>query len=135
MKEFQWCDFEWDKRTFPDPAAMLKRLKERGLRICVWINPYIAQRSPLFTEGVRQGYLLKKPDGDAWQTDLWQTGMGIVDFTNPAARQWFGDKLRALVDMGVDCFKSDFGERIPTDVAYFDGSDPAKMHNYYSYLL
>ena len=134
MKEFQWCDFEWDKRTFPDPAAMLKRLKERGLRICVWINPYIAQRSPLFTEGVRQGYLLKKPDGDAWQTDLWQPGMGIVDFTNPAARQWFGDKLRALVDMGVDCFKSDFGERIPTDVAYFDGSDPAKMHNYYSYL-
>jgi len=134
MKEFQWCDFEWDKRTFPDPAAMLKRLKDRGLRICVWINPYIAQRSPLFAEGVRQEYLLKKPNRDIWQTDLWQPGMGIVDLTNPAARQWFGDKLRALVDMGVDCFKSDFGERIPTDVAYFDGSDPAKMHNYYSYL-
>jgi len=134
MKEFQWCDFEWDKRTFPDPAGMLKRFKERGLHICVWINPYIAQRSPLFAEGVRQGYLLKKPNGDVWQTDLWQPGMGIVDFTNPAARQWFGDKLRALVDMGVDCFKTDFGERIPTDVAYFDGSDPVKMHNYYSYL-
>jgi alpha-D-xyloside xylohydrolase len=57
-----------------------------------------------------------------------------VDFTNPAARQWYGDKLRALVKMGVDCFKSDFGERIPTDVVYSDGSDPAKMHNYYSYL-
>jgi alpha-D-xyloside xylohydrolase len=36
--------------------------------------------------------------------------------------------------MGVDCFKTDFGERIPTDVVYFDGSDPARMHNYYSYL-
>jgi alpha-D-xyloside xylohydrolase len=134
MKEFHWCDFEWDQRMFPDPAAMLKRLKDRGLHICVWINPYIAQRSPLFAEGMRQGYLLKKPDGDVWQTDQWQPGMGIVDFTNPAARQWFGDKLRALIDMGVDCFKTDFGERIPTDVAYFDGSDPAKMHNYYTYL-
>jgi alpha-D-xyloside xylohydrolase len=134
MKEFNWCDLEWDKRTFPDPAAMLKRLRERGLHICVWINPYIAQRSPLFAEGVRHGYLLKRPNGDVWQTDLWQPGMGIVDFTNPAARQWFGDKLRALVDMGVDCFKSDFAERIPTDVVYFDGSDPIKMHNYYSYL-
>jgi alpha-D-xyloside xylohydrolase len=60
--------------------------------------------------------------------------MGIVDFTNPAARQWYGDKLRALIDMGVDCFKSDFGERIPINVVYWDGSDPAKMHNYYSYL-
>jgi alpha-D-xyloside xylohydrolase len=36
--------------------------------------------------------------------------------------------------MGVDCFKSDFGERIPTDVVYFDGSDPDDMHNYYTYL-
>ena len=60
--------------------------------------------------------------------------MALVDFTNPGACRWFGDKLRALIDMGVDCFKTDFGERIPTDVVYFDGSDPAKMHNYYAYL-
>jgi alpha-D-xyloside xylohydrolase len=113
---------------------MLGRLKARGLRICVWINPYIGQRSPLFAEGMRAGYLLKRPNGDVWQIDMWQPGMAIVDFTNPAARQWFGDKLRALLDMGVDSFKTDFGERIPTDVVYWDGSDPAGMHNYYSYL-
>jgi len=134
MKEYHWCDFEWDAQAFPDPAGMLKRLKSRGLRICLWINPYIAQRSPLFAEGMREGYLLKRPNGDVWQWDLWQPGMAIVDFTNPAARQWFGDKLRALLDTGVDCFKTDFGERIPTDVVYYDGSDPAKMHNYYSYV-
>lgn len=134
MREFNWCDFEWDKRTFPDPAGMLQRLKARGLHICVWINPYIAQRSPLFAEGMQKGYLLKKPNGDLWQTDDWQPGMGIVDFTNPAARRWFSDKLRVLLDMGVDCFKTDFGERIPTDVVYYDGSDPVKMHNYYTLL-
>jgi alpha-D-xyloside xylohydrolase len=81
-----------------------------------------------------RGYLVKRPDGDVWQWDKWQAGMGLVDFTNPEACRWFGDKLRVLVDMGVDCFKTDFGERIPTDVAYFDGSDPLKMHNYYPYL-
>ena len=134
MKEFHWCNFEWDQRVFPDPAAMLKRLKARGLRICVWINPYIAQRSALFDEGMQRGYLLKRANGDVWQCDRWQAGMGLADFTNPDACRWFGDKLRALVDMGVDCFKTDFGERIPTDVVYFDGSDPVKMHNYYTYL-
>lgn len=36
--------------------------------------------------------------------------------------------------MGVDCFKTDFGERIPTDVQWFDGSDPQKMHNHYAYI-
>jgi alpha-D-xyloside xylohydrolase len=134
MKEFHWCNFEWDKRVFPDPQAMLKRLKSRGLHICVWINPYIAQRSALFDEGMKNGYLLKRPNGDVWQWDKWQAGLGIVDFTNPAACRWFGDKLLTLIDMGVDCFKTDFGERIPTDVVYYDGSDPVKMHNYYTYL-
>jgi alpha-D-xyloside xylohydrolase len=134
MKEFEWCNFEWDPEVFPDPKGMLKRLKEKGLKICAWINPYIAQKSSLFKEGMDNGYLIKKPNGRVWQWDLWQAGMGIVDFTNPEACQWFAGKLKKLLDDGVDCFKTDFGERIPTDVIYHDGSDPIKMHNYYTYL-
>ena len=135
MAENQWCNFTWDKAMFDDAPALLARLKgEYGLRICVWINPYIAQKSPLFKEAMGLGYLLKRPNGDVWQWDLWQAGMGIVDFTNPGARAWYQEKLRALLDQGVDCFKTDFGERIPTDVRYFDGSDPELMHNYYPYL-
>lgn len=134
MKDYHWCDFEWDNRTFPNPTDMLKRLKDKGLKVCVWINPYIAQRSRLFDEGKANGYLLRRSNGDVWQWDLWQPGMAIVDFTNPAACEWYASKLRALIDMGVDCFKTDFGERIPTDVVYYDRSDPEKMHNYYTYL-
>jgi len=134
MKAYHWCDFVWDEQAFPDPAGMLQRLKERELHISLWINPYIAQRSYLFAEGAQHGYLLKKPNGDTWQTNKWQAGMGIVDFTNPAARQWYSEKLSTLLDLGVDCFKTDFGERIPTDVVYHDGSDPNRMHNYYTYL-
>ncbi|SDT44271.1 alpha-xylosidase [Actinoplanes derwentensis] len=134
MREFNWCDFEWDPRVFPDPEGMLKRLADRGLRTCLWLNPYIAQRSPLFAEGASKGYLLKRPNGDVFQWDLWQAGMGLVDFTNPEAREWYAGKLRRLVDMGVDSFKSDFGERVPTDVVWHDGSDPERMHNYYTQL-
>jgi alpha-D-xyloside xylohydrolase len=134
MKEYHWCNFEWDEKVFPDPQGMLVRLKAKGLKICVWINPYIAQRSKLFAEGKAKGYLLKKKNGDVWQWDRWQAGMGLVDFTNPEACRWFTEYLEKLLDMGVDCFKTDFGERIPTDVVYFDGSDPLKMHNYYTYL-
>ena len=135
MKEYQWCNFEWDKDFFPDPEGMLKRLKEKGLKICVWINPYIGQRSPLFNEAKDKGYLLKTADGGVWQWDLWQPGLGIVDFTNPAACAWYQGHLRRLMAMGVDCFKTDFGERIPTDCVYHDGSNPEKMHNFYSFLF
>lgn len=134
MRELQWCDFAWDSRVFPDPEGMLARLKARGLRICVWINPYIAQRSPLFAEGKELGHLLKRPDGSVWQWDLWQPGMALVDFTSPAAREWYAAKLEALLAQGVDCFKTDFGERVPLDVVWSDGSDPERMHNYYPHL-
>ncbi|MBK9745338.1 MAG: alpha-xylosidase [Chloroflexi bacterium] len=134
MKELTWSSFVWDPRFFPDPAGMLARIKANGIKICVWINPYIAEASPLFAEGAAQGYLLHAPNGDVFQMDDWQPGIGLVDFTNPAARVWYADKLRALLEMGVDTFKTDFGERIPTAVRYFDGSDPERMHNYYTYL-
>lgn len=134
MKDFHWTDFLWDERVFPDPEGMLSRIKAKGLKICVWINPYIAQESVMFDEGMEGGYFLKRPDGSVWQWDMWQPGMAIVDFTNPEAKKWYQKKLEALVDMGVDCFKTDFGERIPTDCVYYDKKNPEKMHNYYTYL-
>ena len=135
MKAFNWCDFEWDPDVFPDPEGMLKRYHEKGLKLCCWINPYIGQASPLFDEGMEKGYLLKKTNGDVWQTDMWQAGMAILDVTNPDAREWYSSYLRKLLAMGIDCFKTDFGERIPVrDIAYFDGSDSLHMHNYYTFL-
>ncbi len=135
MREFEWCNFTWDPEVFPDPEGMLARLHELGLKVSVWINPYIAQLSPLFAEAASAGYLLKRPDGSPYQTDLWQPGMGIVDFTNPDACRWFADHIRRLAGMGVDSIKTDFGERIPTDsVVYHDGADPALMHNLYPLL-
>jgi alpha-D-xyloside xylohydrolase len=134
MRELHWCDFLWDRRNFPEPAGMIKRIKDTGVRICLWINPYIAESSPLFAEGAANGYLLHTPEGDIYQVDEWQPGMGYVDFTNPAARAWYASKLKALLDLGVDTFKTDFGERIPMNVRYFDGSDPERMHNFYTYF-
>jgi len=135
MEAYEWCNFTWDSKTFPDPVGMLKRYHEKGLKICVWINPYIAQKSPLFQEGMENGYFIKKRDGSVWQTDMWQAGMGVVDFTNPDAAVWYQEKLKTLLTMGVDCFKTDFGERIPVkEIVYHDGSDPVRMHNYYTYL-
>ena len=110
MREFHWCDFEWDKRFFGDIESTLKRLHED------------------------KGYLVRKPNGEVWQTDFWQAGMGLVDFTNPAAREWFKDKVKALLNQGVDAIKTDFGERIPGDVVWYDGSPKLSMHNWYTQL-
>lgn len=136
MKGLQWCDFQFDPEFFPDPKKMLAELKEKfGIKVCVWINSYIAQESSLFKECDEKGYLIKNVDGSSYQTDLWQAGMGIIDYTNPEAYSWYQDQLSRLVDLGVDSFKTDFGERIPVKgVKYHSGQDPVAMHNYYTLL-
>lgn len=135
MKGYQWCDFTWDPQMFPEPEALLERLHKKGIRVCLWINSYIAQKGNVFDEAKEKGYLVLKEDGDVWQTDMWQAGMGLVDFTNPDAYKWYQDKLRGLMKQGVDCFKTDFAERIPvTGIKYFGGQDSLYMHNYYTYL-
>lgn len=135
MREFQWCDFEWDNRFFGDIESTLDRLhKQKGLHISAWINPYVGQRGKMFAEAKDKGYLVRKANGDVWQTDLWQAGMGLVDFTNPAACEWFAGKVKQLLRQGVDAIKTDFGERIPRDVVWYDGSDSLSMHNWYTQL-
>ena len=134
MKEFHWTSLVFDKKTFPDPEGMLRRFKEKNINVCLWINPYIGQESELFKEGLEKGYFVKRSDGSVWQWDMWTAGMALVDFTNPGAYKWWQEKLGILVDMGVTCFKTDFGERVPTNCVWYDGSDTMKMHNYYSYL-
>ncbi|MBQ6551368.1 MAG: alpha-xylosidase [Lachnospiraceae bacterium] len=134
MREFHWTDFVWDNRVFKDPEALIRTIHDKGIKVCVWINSYIAQDSALFDEGMEKGYFIKRKDGSVWQWDMWQPGLTIVDFTNPAACEWYKGLLNKMMDMGVDCFKTDFGERIPDDCVWYDGSDPLKMHNYYAYL-
>lgn len=134
MKGFEWSNFEWDKEQFPDPEGLIKRLHDRGLKVCVWINPYISQKSRLFKVGKEKGYFIKRTDGNVWQWDLWQPGNAIVDFTNPEAVEWYQGLLKNLLDMGVDCFKTDFGERIPMhDAVYHNGNNPEGEHNYYTH--
>ncbi|MDE7049529.1 MAG: alpha-xylosidase [Lactobacillus sp.] len=135
MKPSEWCNFVWDPDVFPNPERLLRKIHDKGIKVCVWINPYIAQKSRLFDEGMKNGYFIKRTNGDVWQWDKWQAGMAIVDFTNPDAVSWYQSYLKELLRQGVDVFKTDFGERIPTEeVKFFDGSDPKKMHNYYTLL-
>ncbi|KAL1889666.1 hypothetical protein Sste5346_008785 [Sporothrix stenoceras] len=138
MRAFTWTDFVFDSERFPDPAGQIARLKKAGLcrKVCVWMNPYIAQNGAAFAYAAEKGYLLRRPNGDIWQWDLWQAGMGLVDFTNPEACKWYAESLNKLFDLGVDAIKTDFGERIPIrDVQWHDQSvDPSRMHNYYTFL-
>jgi alpha-D-xyloside xylohydrolase len=75
MKAHQWTNFQFDKEFFPDAKGFISRIHDRGLKVCVWINPYIAQESTVFDEAAEKGYLIKRTNEDVWQSDIWQAGM------------------------------------------------------------
>ena len=135
MKEFNWCNFEWDKRVFPDPVGMLKRLKAKGVRICVWINPYIAQESTLFDEGMANGYLLKRPDGSVWAMGYVAGRHGPGGLHQPGGVRVVRRQAARAAGYGRGLLQDRLSaSACPPDVVFFDGSDPLKMHNYYSFL-
>lgn len=74
MDDYKCCDFVWSKR-YGDAKNLLDAIHERGVKVCVWINPYISQESYLFQEGKDKGYFLKTKDGDVWQSDNWMSGI------------------------------------------------------------
>ena len=137
LRENLWCDFVWDDEMYPDRKGMLQELKKDGLKVCLWINPYVTEISDMFKEGAEKGYLVKRADGRVYTADLWHSLLpycGIVDFTNPDARSWYQDKVKGVLEEGADIMKTDFAEDIPEDAVFFNGKTGKEMRNIYSRL-
>ena len=131
----RWSDLDWDADAFPHPAQTLAEIKSLGFRVCLWINSYIGIESPRFAEMAERGWFLRDPDGEAYVLQLWgghHPPVGILDLTQPDAVAWFGGRLRELLRMGADVFKSDFGEGIPADAVAHDGTTGERLHNVYA---
>jgi alpha-D-xyloside xylohydrolase len=142
QRAYMWCDFEWDSARLPDPKRLMAELHKEGFHNCLWINPYVSLQSALYREGATHGYFLRRPDGSVYHPIVWsqrtERGMGlcaIVDFTNPAAAEWYRRKLTEQLELGADSFKPDFAEEIPADAVFANGLTGAEMHNPYPLLF
>ncbi len=128
------CDLEFSPTRFPDPAAMTKRLREQGLRVCLWQWPNYNVTSPLFGEALPQRYLAHRPSGHVY---TFAGGYGddaaLVDFSNPGAAAWYRSKLALLFDVGIAAIKADYGEGAPPSARYAN-VPPEAMHNLYPLL-
>jgi len=133
-----WSDLAWDATNFPDPAGMLAALAEQGFKVSLWMNPYIMTGSPVFAQADAAGYFLRRPDGSTYIADVWHGSYpvcGIVDFTNPAATEWFTGLLRDLLRQGAMVFKTDFAEGVPADAVAHNGMTGVELHNVYTLLF
>ncbi len=123
------CSFEWNTERFPDPEGMIRKLHDMSFRLSLWVNPYVPRGSKAYEHLLENGLFVTDADGiPIAEFDRITHDFGTVDFTNPAAGQWYADRTRSLCDQGVDVLKTDYGEGAPSTGRYY-GMDAAKAHN------
>lgn len=130
-KRLFW-DWKWNAARYPDLPAHIAALAERDIRYLGYVNPYLAVDGILYNEADAQGFLALRQDSDEpYAVDFGEFDAGVVDFTNPAAANWFAERIigQEMLDFGLSGWMADFGEYLPTDVRLFDGSDPMEAHN------
>jgi len=118
-------DFRFSPSRFPDPAGLIERLRELGMRLSLWQFPYLHPKDDLHTEAIEKELVIRTSNGKPPVDDA------ILDLSNPAAVEWYQERLRRLLGLGVACFTSDFGEAAPLDGVYHPGRSSLEEHNLY----
>lgn len=143
--------FIMNRRQFTDPRQMVQRIHEEGFKLCLWLTPFInlhthttepgiADKIPTgpasnYAEAAARGYFVENPDGKPYLGPWWKGSGSLIDFTNPAAREWWKSQVRQAVALGANAFKDDDGEgSFLGEVKFANGEDPRLMRNHYSVL-
>ena len=133
------CEWKFNPERFPDPKGFVQHLKQNGFKVSLWQLPYVAQGAEQLEEAKANHYISQNT-----KTEETSTGgasnfsaldyAGTIDFTYDKAVDWYKNQLlKPLLEMGVTCIKTDFGENIHMDHQYH-GMTPERLNNIYSLL-
>ena len=124
-------DWQANPARYPDLATRIAALRAQGIRFLGYVNPYLCADGALFQEADRHGFFARSAAGQTALVDFGEFECGVVDFTNPAASDWFAERILGtnMLDAGLSGWMADFGEYLPTDIRLSDGSDPLLVHN------
>lgn len=128
------CEWKFNEERFPDPVTFLNRLKDNGFRVSLWQLPYVAEGAVQLQEALENKYIATNVNRISGGSNFSTTDYaGTIDFSSPKATAWYQGLLKNLLDMGVVCIKTDFGEDIHLDATY-ENATPELLHNIYPLL-
>lgn len=129
------CEWKFNEERFPDPKAFVQGLLKKGFKVSLWQLPYVAEGAEQIDEARKNNYICKltrKQDSEGSNFSALDYA-GTIDFTSEKATEWYKGLLKNLLDMGVKCIKTDFGENIHMDAEY-ENMSPELLNNLYSLL-
>jgi alpha-glucosidase len=132
-------NWDVDRDLYPDWEQLVPEVNAQGVRVIIYFNPFLADpsgwsaRRNLYAEAVQQKLLVTRADGSVYPVGNGGFSAGMVDLTNPDARTFLKDVMKAQLALGVSGWMADFGEALPYDATLFSGDDPRSFHNEYPY--
>lgn len=104
--------FTFDGEKFPNPKAMIARLKEKGFKVVVIMDPGIKTQKGYrpYEEGLENGLFVNYPDGKTYEAQVWPGWCAFPDFTKAETRTWWAEKMAFYTEAGVDGFWTDMNE-------------------------
>ncbi len=129
------CEWKFNKERFPDPKAFVQGLLKKGFKVSLWQLPYVAEDAEQIDEARKNNYICKLTKQQESEGSNFSAldYAGTIDFTSKKATDWYKGLLKRLLDMGVKCIKTDFGENIHMDAIY-ENMSPELLNNLYSLL-
>lgn len=134
-----WWNWELDAQRYPAWQALQQDLDAEGIRVMGYINPFLvdvtskgnAQRN-LYQEALARDFLVKQEDGTPYPILITDFAAGIVDLSNPDARDWLKAIIKDnLIGNGFSGWMADFGEALPFDAKLANGETGMSFHNRY----
>jgi len=148
--------FTWNHERFPDPKKMISDLRAQHFRVVSILDPHpkVEKGYAPYDEGIAGNYFVKNPDGSVYEAPVWPSlakenpGPSVFpDFSNPAARKWWGSLYQGLLDVGIAGIWNDMDEpavfdtptgTMPLDVVFDNDGQPTthrEIHNVYGQLM
>ncbi|ULJ75708.1 alpha-glucosidase [Rhizobium gallicum] len=124
-------NWQANEERYPGLRGRIAELNDDGIRFLGYVNPYLCVDGPLFRIAEAAGFFATDAAGNTALVDFGEFDCGVVDFTNPAAAEWFAENIigKNMLDYGLSGWMADFGEYLPIDVHLSNGIDAKLMHN------
>ncbi|WP_156114972.1 alpha-glucosidase [Pseudomonas sp. ML96] len=134
-----WWNWSLDEQHYPQWAELNGELKARGVRTLAYVNPFLVDMAEkpgaarnLYAEAREHGYLLRDASGQPLSLLNTSFSAGMLDLSNPAAREWLKQVLREeMLAKGFSGWMADFGEALPYEARLASGESAALAHNRY----
>jgi sulfoquinovosidase len=132
----------WGFLSKPFLESTIARLRALGIRPLVYFRPFVANEnlgteySTEYNTALADGYVATTASGHPFVfADNFANAAALIDFTNPAAVNWWRGRIDAALELGAEGFMLDFGEQVQTGMHFSDGATGAQLHNSYPVLV